>query len=272
MSYRIVTTAIGTRRRARGRRWRWLRVAWCTRCARCLLRLLSLLSLLLVVVIHLRVLGKVLLPLRCVVLLTASRRARGSRCRLSWRALRATGAAISSISTIAAVGTVSSASVALGVTAATAAIAALRRVITEALPLLADVGQQILAELLGTLNIARLRTCNVEVHWLLTFLLGGVVHEGRATAFDLHAAARLVLDMFDIGTALADYLSAEIEPRQRLQVDEDLFLWPFALLMLASQQSPILDQILCRIRHVRTVLVRDDGISARQPDWEAPVS
>jgi len=49
----------------------------------------------------------------------------------------------------------------------------------------------------------------------------------------LHAAARLLLDVLDIGAAVAYDLGAEIEARDRLEADWNLLFRPFTLRMVS---------------------------------------
>lgn len=69
----------------------------------------------------------------------------------------------------------------------------------------------------------------MQIHGLITLVSGIVLHETRPTAFDLNTASSFLLDVFDIGTTLADDLGTEIEARNRLEIHRDLLLWPFAL-------------------------------------------
>ena len=69
----------------------------------------------------------------------------------------------------------------------------------------------------------------VQEHWLIAFPASTGLHETRATAFDLNLAASLLLDVLHVGTALSDDLSAEVEARDRFEIDRDALLGPFAL-------------------------------------------
>lgn len=56
-----------------------------------------------------------------------------------------------------------------------------------------------------------------------------MLDEAGAAALDLDTAASFLLDVFDVGTAVADDLSTEVEARDGLEVHGDFLLWPFAL-------------------------------------------
>lgn len=56
-----------------------------------------------------------------------------------------------------------------------------------------------------------------------------MLHKSGATALNLDAAARFLLDMLDIGAPVTHDLSSEIKAWYRFEVDGDLLLWPFAL-------------------------------------------
>lgn len=70
---------------------------------------------------------------------------------------------------------------------------------------------------------------NVQEHRLVAFPAGAVLHEARAPTFDLNPATGLLLDMLDIGTALSDDLSTQVEPGNGLQVHGNPLLGPFTL-------------------------------------------
>ena len=69
----------------------------------------------------------------------------------------------------------------------------------------------------------------MEEHVLVTLTVGRLLEEPRATALDLNTAAGLVLDVLDVGAAMANHLGTKIEARNWLEVDGDLRLRPFTL-------------------------------------------
>jgi hypothetical protein len=77
----------------------------------------------------------------------------------------------------------------------------------------------------------------VQEHGLVVLLVGVRVLELGAAALDLHAASRFVLDVLDVGAARTDDLGAQVEARDRLEVDGDLLLGPLALLRLAGSEG-----------------------------------
>lgn len=52
----------------------------------------------------------------------------------------------------------------------------------------------------------------MEEHILVTLSVGRSFEIAGTTAFDLHTASSLLLDVFDICSAMANYLSTKIEP------------------------------------------------------------
>lgn len=69
----------------------------------------------------------------------------------------------------------------------------------------------------------------MQIHGLITLVSGIVLHETRSTAFDLDTASSLLLNVFDIGAALAYDLGTKVKTRNWLEIHRDLLLWPFAL-------------------------------------------
>lgn len=61
-----------------------------------------------------------------------------------------------------------------------------------------------------------------------------MLHKSRTAALNLHAAARLLLDMLYIGAPVAHNLSSQIEAWYGFKVDGDFLLWPFALHKVSS--------------------------------------
>lgn len=69
----------------------------------------------------------------------------------------------------------------------------------------------------------------MQVHGLIALSVGGHLSEAGSTSFDLDFAASLLLNMFDICSALANNLGSKIETLDWLQVDGDTLLGPFPL-------------------------------------------
>lgn len=69
----------------------------------------------------------------------------------------------------------------------------------------------------------------MQEHRFIAFPASAGLHETRTTAFNLNLAASLLLDVLHVGTALADDLSAEVEARDRFEIDGDPLLGPFTL-------------------------------------------
>ena len=85
------------------------------------------------------------------------------------------------------------------------------RVLFELLKLGSNVGDKILAELLGALHLFRIRTGDVQKHGVFRLSTACVLHESGATSFDLHPTARLLLDVLHISPTMTNDLSSEIE-------------------------------------------------------------
>jgi hypothetical protein len=69
----------------------------------------------------------------------------------------------------------------------------------------------------------------MQIHRFVALLASAMLHETRTTTFNLHSASRLLLDVFNMSTSLANNLSAKVEPRNRVEVDGNFLFWPFAL-------------------------------------------
>jgi hypothetical protein len=70
---------------------------------------------------------------------------------------------------------------------------------------------------------------NVQIHGFVAFSSSVVLHETRTTTLDLDTASSFLLNMFDVGTALTNNLSTEVETDDRLEVHGNLLLGPLAL-------------------------------------------
>lgn len=69
----------------------------------------------------------------------------------------------------------------------------------------------------------------MQIHVLVTFTSSAVFHKARTPAFYLYATSCLLLNMLDIRTTMPYDLGAKIETWERLEVDGDPLLGPFAL-------------------------------------------
>jgi hypothetical protein len=69
----------------------------------------------------------------------------------------------------------------------------------------------------------------MQVHGFVALSIGGHLSETGAASFDLDFTASLLLNMFDICSALANNLGTKIETLDWLQVDRNTLLGPFPL-------------------------------------------
>ena len=69
---------------------------------------------------------------------------------------------------------------------------------------------------------------DMQIHLLITFPSGIVLHEPTSTPLDLHTAARLLLDMLDVAATSANNLRTKIEAWDRFQIDRDALFGPLA--------------------------------------------
>lgn len=69
----------------------------------------------------------------------------------------------------------------------------------------------------------------MKVHLLITLLASTMFHEARPTTLDLDSASSLLLNVLDIRTSMTNNLSTKVKTRDRLEVNRDLLLGPFAL-------------------------------------------
>lgn len=99
--------------------------------------------------------------------------------------------------------------------------------------LVLDVGDQVLAELLGLFDHVGIRSPNsmlancveilieiplrdMEEHVLVTFSIRGCFQVARSSALDLHTTSSLLLNVLDVGTTMSNNLSAQVESMNRL--------------------------------------------------------
>lgn len=116
----------------------------------------------------------------------------------------------------------------------------------------------------------------MEIHGLVAFLASVVLDEARATALDLDTTASFLLDVFDIGTAMADNLSTEVETRDGLEVDGNLFLRPFTLILVSvfvcQRDTSPCASLPFHTHHARPVQALCGGNASRQQGWAIPAS
>lgn len=69
---------------------------------------------------------------------------------------------------------------------------------------------------------------NMQVHLLIALHLSVVLFESTATSLDLDSATRLLLDVLDVRSTSSNDLGAQVETRDRLEIDRDALLRPLA--------------------------------------------
>ena len=69
---------------------------------------------------------------------------------------------------------------------------------------------------------------NMQVHLLIALHLSVVLLESTATSLDLDSATRLLLDVLDVRSTSSNNLGAQVETRDRLEIDRDALLRPLA--------------------------------------------
>jgi hypothetical protein len=69
----------------------------------------------------------------------------------------------------------------------------------------------------------------MQIHVLIALAASALLQEAGATALDLDAAPGLLLNVLDVGTAMANNLRSEIEARNWLEINGYLLFGPFAL-------------------------------------------
>lgn len=92
---------------------------------------------------------------------------------------------------------------------------------------------------------------NVQIHVFIALSSCRMLHKSRATALNLHTAARFLLDMLDICTPVTYNLSSQIETWDRFKIDGDFLLWPFALHNVSNNLLKYDIYLLCRTRHAQ---------------------
>lgn len=78
----------------------------------------------------------------------------------------------------------------------------------------------------------------MQEHGFVTFPASARFDESRTAALDLNTAASLLLDVLHVGAALADNLSTQVESRNRLEVDRNPLIRPFALYKVSTVTFP----------------------------------
>lgn len=92
---------------------------------------------------------------------------------------------------------------------------------------------------------------NMQIHLLITLPARVMLHEPTATAFDLHAAARLALDVLDIASAGAHDLRAQVEARNGFEIDGNALFRPLAatervtldLWLFSAAEAALVDEV-----------------------------
>lgn len=69
----------------------------------------------------------------------------------------------------------------------------------------------------------------MQKHILIALAARRGFHITRPATLDLDTAAGLLLDVFDVGSAVSHNLGTEVEARDGFEADGDLLLGPFAL-------------------------------------------
>lgn len=75
----------------------------------------------------------------------------------------------------------------------------------------------------------------MQIHVVLALTTGAMLHETRATSFDLDTALSFLLDVFDVSTSMANNLSTKIKTWNRNKINWDFLFRPFFL--YSCQQS-----------------------------------
>ncbi len=106
---------------------------------------------------------------------------------------------------------------------------------------------------------------DMEEHIFLGFSVGGRLQIARAMAFDLDAATCLLLYVLHIRAAVADDLSTQVEPRNRVESDGDFLRGPFSLHEISQRVTIWAKQkhVLDRIRPARPALGLGGGNDVR---------
>lgn len=77
----------------------------------------------------------------------------------------------------------------------------------------------------------------MKIHILIALGVGVVFKEATTTTLDLHAAAGLGLDVFNVAPALSDDLCAQIEAWDWLKVDWDTLFRPLAPALVVALEG-----------------------------------
>jgi hypothetical protein len=114
----------------------------------------------------------------------------------------------------------------------------------------------------------------MKIHILIALTISAMFDECRATSLYLNTTSSLLLDVFDICTAVAYNLSAEIEARKRFEIDRYLLFRPFTLLIKSAYilSSNTAETLLCQTHLARLVRVLFCGTASRQLGWVIPAS
>lgn len=106
----------------------------------------------------------------------------------------------------------------------------------------------------------------MQIHRLVAFPAGVMFNKTRSTTFYLDLAVGSLLDMLHISTALADYLGAKVESRERFEVDGNSFFRPFSLqdisIFLQKDQRSQFSMRCASAIHTRPYSSRSTGSGA----------
>lgn len=79
----------------------------------------------------------------------------------------------------------------------------------------------------------------MKIHRLVTLTISARLNEARAPAFDLHSAARLLLNVLHIGTTLTDDLGSQVKTGDWLEINSNALIGPFALGNISQRFSEV---------------------------------
>lgn len=113
----------------------------------------------------------------------------------------------------------------------------------------------------------------MQIHILITLSARALLQEAGATTLDLDAAPGLLLNVLDIGTAMANNLRSEVKARNWLEINGDLLFGPFALYPHQHERlARMLNILLCQTHLAPLALALVDENVSRQRGWGVPAS
>lgn len=115
----------------------------------------------------------------------------------------------------------------------------------------------------------------MQIHCFVALLIGARLQKPRTTTLDLDTAPGLLLDMFDVCTTVTDDLSAEVKAGDRLELDRNLLLGPFALEFCQLGRRGICGEVVSLLfpaRRAQRHQAHVYGTDVHLPDWVVPVS